>query len=107
MGRPEFDSRQELVALVEFPKIFILISYNPQGGLSEKSLGFRDEWDKAFTNFLRELRQKAEKVGKGVIWAPPKKFPPPFTPPKAVSISSYAFLSCSGHPAGKVPCGIL
>jgi hypothetical protein len=31
---------------------------NPQGGLSEQSLRFREKWEKAFTTFLRETKGK-------------------------------------------------
>ena len=68
MGEPEFD-KQARIATVVFPAIFLVISYNPQGGFSEKSLEFRDQWEKAFTKFLGRLYERAEKEKKGVIWA--------------------------------------
>jgi hypothetical protein len=55
-----FDKQARIITL-QFPHIYILISYNPQGGFSEKSLGFRDQWEKAFINFLRNLRKRAER----------------------------------------------
>ena len=68
IGHQEFD-KQARVALLEFPKIFILISYNPQGGFEEKSLAFRTEWEKNFKKFLGGLKERAGKVKKGVVWA--------------------------------------
>ena len=67
IGDPELDAQARVVTL-EFPKFFILISYNPQGGVREESLNFRNRWEKAFTNFLRGLRNKANQGNKGVIW---------------------------------------
>ena len=37
MGDPELD-KQARVTTVEFPNLFLIISYNPQGGVSQKSL---------------------------------------------------------------------
>src|SRR5688572_7099486 len=40
MGNKEFDT-QARVATIEFTKIFLVVSYHPQGGFSEESLGFK------------------------------------------------------------------
>jgi exodeoxyribonuclease III len=68
IGDPSFDNQARVVTL-EFPQVFILISYNPQGGFSEESLSFRESWEKAFIKFLGGLRTRGEREGKGVIWA--------------------------------------
>ena len=40
IGDPQLDAQARVVTL-EFPKFFILISYNPQGWVREESLNFR------------------------------------------------------------------
>ena len=47
----------------------MVISYNPQGGFSEETLNFRARWEKSFLICLKRVRGRAEKEGKGVIWA--------------------------------------
>jgi exonuclease III len=68
MGNPEFD-KQARVATVELPGVILVISYNPQGGFSEESLGFRERWEKAFTAFLHRINIRGEREKKGIIWA--------------------------------------
>ena len=60
MQDEEFD-KQARVAVIEIPSALIVISYNPQGGFSEKSLGFRDRWEARFLQFLHTLYRKASK----------------------------------------------
>ena len=68
VGHPELD-KQARVVTVDFSGVLLVISYNPQGGFSEKSLAFRAQWETTFKKFLQKVKARAEKEGKGVIWA--------------------------------------
>ena len=64
----EFDDQARVVTL-EFTDLFLLISYNPQGGFTEKSLDFREKWEAAFLEFLKDISKKGNAQKKGIIWA--------------------------------------
>ena len=68
VGVEGFD-RQARVVTLEFPEIFIIISYNPQGGLKSHSLEYRAKWEKSFEEFLKGMKEKSERTGKKIIWA--------------------------------------
>ena len=68
MGNPEFD-KQARVVTIGFPGVLLIISYNPQGGFSEKSIAFRESWEHTFTLFLHRVRERAKKENRKVIWA--------------------------------------
>ena len=68
IGNSEFD-KQARVATIKFPGTLLVISYNPQGGFADRSLQFRERWESAFKKFLALIRTRAEKEGRGVIWA--------------------------------------
>ena len=63
IGDPDSD-RQARVLTLDFPKILMVVSYNPQGGFSEESLDYRTRWHKSFLIFLKRLREGAEKYVK-------------------------------------------
>ena len=66
MGEHEFDKQARVVTL-EFSEIFLIIPYNPQGGLKSHSIEYRARWEKAFEIFLRKMREKAGRKGKGLF----------------------------------------
>ncbi len=46
------------VLTAEFEKFFLITVYTPNSGAELKRLGYRQEWDKAFLNYLRKLEQQ-------------------------------------------------
>lgn len=57
MGIEEHD-REGRVITMEFEDYYLITVYTPNSGSDLKRLEYRQEWDKAFLNFLKELEKK-------------------------------------------------
>ena len=64
LGNPGFD-QQARVVTIDFAGVLFVVSYNPQGGFPENSLGFREKWEKAFQKFLQRVKVRGEREKKG------------------------------------------
>ena len=57
IGKPEHDNEGRTLTL-EFEKIFVVICYVPNSGAELVRLDYREQWDKDFLVFLKELEAK-------------------------------------------------
>jgi exonuclease III len=64
----ELDTQARVVT-AEFGDCIFVFSYNPQGGFSEESLGFRAKWESSFGKFLDKTVAYAKAKDKKLIWA--------------------------------------
>ena len=56
MGIPEHDSEGRVICL-EYEKYFLVNVYVPNSGSELKRLGYRQDWDKAFFDYLKKLEK--------------------------------------------------
>jgi exodeoxyribonuclease-3 len=64
MGVEEHDQEGRVIAL-EFDDFFLVTVYTPNSGSELKRLAYRQRWDAAFLNFLKELQKEKPVVACG------------------------------------------
>lgn len=64
MGIEEFDQEGRVIAL-EYADYYLVTVYTPNSGNDLKRLGYRQEWDAAFLNYLKELEKTKPVVACG------------------------------------------
>jgi exodeoxyribonuclease III len=67
-GHPEMDT-QARVMTAEFADCIMVFTYNPQGGFSEQSLKFREDWETEFGFYLDKVTIDAKSRNKKLVWA--------------------------------------
>lgn len=68
MGSAEFD-KQARVMSIEFKDWISIFTYNPQGGFTKDSLGYRSRWEDTFKKYLIQMTKVAKRARKQLIWA--------------------------------------
>jgi exodeoxyribonuclease-3 len=64
IGHAEFDTEGRVLCL-EFQDYYLVNVYVPNSGNDLKRLGFRQEWDKAFFDYLKSLEEKKPVIACG------------------------------------------
>lgn len=57
IGQEEHDQEGRVITL-EYPDFFVVDVYVPNAGEGQKRLGYRQQWDQAFSGYLRSLNEK-------------------------------------------------
>jgi len=57
LGLAEHDQEGRVIA-AEFPGYFLVTVYTPNSGNELKRLGYRQEWDREFLNYLKQLEKR-------------------------------------------------